>query len=207
MEVPGMEGPGMGEGMPGSAIIASFNDEEVACIRAALGDEAFQALMEQPVSAAGPDFQFPIHCLGEESAIGLTVTMMSMQIGGLTPESQTCLQGFLAEYGVEPEVEDPAAAIEYGLRFNLCLTDEEAEALVDPSDPTAALVKPSDLRCISEHTDIANLALVVEAFLFSFGGELGGGEPSQETMEAMTGMMAAAAACGLDTSGFFGPGG
>ena len=145
---------------------------------------------------------FPIQCLSEESAIGLTVTMMSMQIGGLTPESQTCLQGFLMEYGVEPEVEDIAAVIEYGLRFNLCLTDEEAEALADPTDPTAALAKPSDLRCITEHTDIETLALVVESFLFSFGGE----PPSQEVMEATTGMMVAAQACGLDITSFGTPG-
>ncbi len=196
----------MGEGMPGSAILEMFTEQEISCIRAELGDEAFQALMEQPVSAAGPDFMFPIQCLSQESAIGLSVAMMAMQIGGLTPESQTCLQAFFAEYGVEPELEDLAAGIEYGLRFNLCLTDEEAEALVDPADPTAALAKPSDLRCIAEHTDIANLAMVVETFLFSFGGELGGEPPSQEAMEAMTGMMTAAQACGLDITSFATPG-
>ncbi len=198
----------MGEGMdiPGSAILASFTDDEVACVRAELGDELFQAISEQPVSAASPDFEFPYHCLGQESAIGLTIALMSMQIGGLTPESQTCLQGFFAEHGVEPEGEDLAAFIEYSLMFTLCLTDEEAEALADPTDPTAALPKPSDLRCIAEHTDVGTLALVVETFLFSFGGELGGEPPSQEAMEAMTGMMVAAQACGLDLTSFGTPG-
>ena len=200
-----MQPPTIDRDTPGSAILESFTEQEVACINAELGDEAFQALMEQPVSAASPDFQFPFHCLSQEAAIGLTINLLSGQAGGLTPESQSCLQGFYAEYGVEPQVEDPAAAIEYGLRFSLCLTDEEAQALADPSDPTGGLPKPSELRCISEHTDIGNLATVVEAFLLSFGGDLSA-EPSQEMMEAMTGMMAAAAACNLDLAGLGTPG-
>ena len=191
--------------MPGSVIIELFTEQEIACINAELGEETFQALMEEPVSAASPDFQFPFHCLSQEAAIGLTVNLLSGQAGGLTPESQSCLQGFYAEYGVEPDIEDLAAVIEYSLRLFLCLTDEEAEALEDPSDPTAGLPKPSELRCISEHIDIGNLATVIEAFLLSFGGELGG-EPSQEMMEAMTGMMAAASACNLDLAGLGTPG-
>jgi hypothetical protein len=201
-----MEDSQMDGMITGRTILESFSKSEVACIMAELGDETFQALLDTPVMAAGPDFEFPNHCLSQESAIAMSVALLSAHVGGLTPESQSCLQGFYAEYGIEPAVEDPAAAIEYGLRFSLCLTDEEAEALADPSDPTAGLPKPSELRCISEHTDIGNLALVVEAFLLSFGGDPGSGQPSQEMMEAMTGMMTAAAACGLDITSFGTPG-
>ncbi len=187
------EGPGMGEDIPGSAILEMFTEQEIACIRSELGDDLFQAIMEQPVSASGPDFEFPFHCLSQEAAIGLSISLLSMQVGGLTHESEECLQGFYAEHGLYPSETDPGASLEYFVRFMLCLTDEEAEILQSDADDSG-LPKPSELRCLTQHIDEDDLLGIMGAFAIV----LEGGDPPPEFMMALPSVMAAYDACDLE---------
>ena len=177
----------------GGEVVASFSEDEISCIRAEMGGAGFQSFLDQPVSTNDPSM-FPFDCLTEETAIKLNVTLLSGQLGGLSPDSEACLGIFYTEHGFSPPETDPAAAFGYAIRFQLCLTDEEAQAIGGPAGDDGFL-PPSDLRCVASHTDVVNYV----TFLMGFGLMVeGGGEPSEEMTAAMNELFAAYEACGLE---------
>ena len=50
------------------------------------------------------------------------------------------------------------------ITMQLCLTDEEAQAMSGPVPEEDAFPLPSQLRCVSEQTDLENLFIVYQAF-------------------------------------------
>ena len=129
---------GIDETTVGRTVIASFSEAEVSCIRAELGDEAFQAFLDRPVLAE--DTTFPFNCLTGETAANLNIAMLSTQIGRLSPESESCLRAFYGENGFLPlSAGGDATDFGYVLKLQLCLTDEEAQALSGPGDDQAFL--------------------------------------------------------------------
>ena len=46
----------------------------------------------------------------------------------------------------------------------MCLTDEEAMALMGDASPEDALPLPSQLHCVAEQTDLENVFKILEAF-------------------------------------------
>ena len=177
----------------GSEVVASFAEDEVSCIRAEVGDADFQSFLDQPVSTNDLTM-FSFDCLAEETAIKLIVALLSGQVGGLSPDSEACLGTFYTEHGFSPPKTDPAAAFGYAIRFQLCLTDEEAQSIEGPAGDDGFL-PPSDLRCVASHTDVENYV----AFLLGFGLMVeSGSEPSEEMTTAMNELFAAYESCGLE---------
>lgn len=67
----------------GRTVMESFLEAEVSCIRAELGDEAFQAFMDRPVLTDDTTLDaFPLHCLATETASNLVIVMLSARVGG-----------------------------------------------------------------------------------------------------------------------------
>ena len=184
------------EGTLGRDIIGMFNEDEATCIRDTLGDSTLAVLMDTPVMTAGPVFdEFPFDCLAAETGANLAVGLMAAQAGGLTAETASCLRTFIVENGVEPPGENFEEDILYALEQVLCFTDEEAAALMDPEEGGAPL-SPSQLRCVSTHTELSNIVIVMtnlEALM--------GGTPSPEFTQAMGELFVAFGACGIDPSG------
>ena len=181
---------------PVRTLTDSLTDAEVSCIRTELGDEMFEAMLDQPISGGGVDPEsFPLQCVAPETAGALMLAVLSAQTGGLSDTSQSCLQAFLAEHGaVAPASDDPAANLRWGLNFQLCLTDEEGQALAPPDDD-GSFPSPSELRCVASHTDIENFVTLVSSFEQAAQG---GGAPSPELFAIMGELSAAFEACGLE---------
>ena len=181
------------EGTLGRDIIGMFNENEATCIRDTLGDATLAVLMDTPVMTAGPVFdEFPFDCLAAETGANLAVGLMGAQAGGLTAETASCLRTFIAENGMEPPGENPEEDILYALEQILCFTDEEAAALMGPEEGGAPL-SPSQLRCVSTHTELSNIVTV----MFNLEA-LMGGTPSPEFTQAMSELFVALGACGID---------
>ena len=181
---------------PVRTLTDSLTDAEVSCIRTELGDEMFETMLDQPISGAGlsPE-SLPFQCVAPETAGSLMLAVLSAQTGGLSDTSQSCLQAFLAEHGaVPPAGDDYAAELRWGLSFQLCLTDEEAQALAPPDDD-GSFPSPSELRCVASHTDIENFVTLVGAFEQAAQGE---GLPSPELFTIVAEVSAAFEACGLE---------
>ena len=180
------------ESTVGRDIIDTLAEDEAACIRETLGDAIFGALLDTPVMTAEPTFDaFPFDCLSAETSANLTVSLMAAQAGGLTVETASCLHAFIVENGMEPP-DNPEEAILYSLGQVMCFTDEEAAALLGPGEEDAPLT-PSQLRCVSTHTDLENIVTVMTNL-----GALMGETPPPEFTQAMGELFVALGACGID---------
>ena len=89
---------------------------------------------------------------------------MSLQAGGLSDDSQACIKDVFAELGVPSETMSEIDSLRSFITMQLCLTDEEAQAL-DASGGEDPLPLPSQLRCISEQTELENLFIIYQAFV------------------------------------------
>ncbi len=182
----------------GAELIAALSEDEADCLRSAIGDASYQAIMNLTLSESATSFDmFPVECLEQGNAIDLTVAMMSLQAGGLSNDSQSCIKDVISELGVPSESMSETDAMRSYITMQLCLTDEEAQAL-DPSSGEDGLPLPSQLRCVSEETDLENLFIVYQAFA-ELGSSTEPPTPSPEMTMAVAEIMAAQEACGIPT--------
>lgn len=182
----------------GAELIAALSDSEAECLRSTIGDEGYEALQTLTLSQSPLGFDtFPLHCLEQSNAIDLSVAMMSLQAGGLSDDSQACIKDIFAELGVPGENMTETDSLRSFISMQLCLTDEEAQAL-DASGGEDTLPLPSQLRCISEQTDLENLFILYQRFV-DLGAGLEAPTPSPEVLAAVNEIMAAQEACGIPT--------
>ena len=182
-------------------LIGALSEEETACITAAFGEVILESMKDQPLAAVAASFElFPIQCLSEENAISAIVTMQSLQAGGFSDESISCLVETYGEHGVPSPTADQVQAMRSLFYGHMCLTDEEALALTGDVPAGEALPLPSQLRCVAEQTDLENLFKILEAFaMMGTATELP--TPDPELMMVTAEVMAAQEACGIPTLG------
>ncbi len=180
----------------GADLIAVLSESEVDCLRTAVGDEGYQAMqgMTLAQSLTGIDV-FPLQCLEPANAIDLSAGMMSLQAGGLSDDSLACVKGVFAEHGMLGAAMNETDAMRLVITMRLCLTDEEAMAM-DASGGGDPFPPPSQLRCISEQTDLENLFIVYQA-LVTLDTGMDEPTPEPEMLSAVAEIMAAQEACGI----------
>ena len=182
----------------GAELFASLSEGEADCLRAAIGDASYEAMQNLTLSESAMGFDtFPLQCLEPDSAIDLSVAMMSLQASGLSDESQACIKDVFAGLGVPSETMSEIDSLRSLITMQLCLTDEEAQAL-DTSGGEDPLPLPSQLRCISEQTELENLFIIYQAFV-DLASSTEPPTPSPEMTMAVTEIMAAQETCGIST--------
>ena len=183
----------------GAELIASLSEGEADCLRAAIGDASYEAMQDLTLSESAMGFDtFPLQCLEPDDAIDLSVAMMSLQAGGLSDDSQACIKDVFAELGVPSETMSETDSLRSFITMQLCLTDEEAQAMSGPAPEEDALPLPSQLRCVSEQTELENLFIVYQAFV-DLESSTEPPTPSPEMMMAVAEIVAAQETCGIPT--------
>ena len=183
----------------GAELIASLSEGEADCLRAAIGDASYEAMQDLTLSESAIGFYtFPLQCLEPDNAIDLSVAMMSLQAGGLSDDSQACIKGVFADLGVPGEGMSMTDSMRSFITMQLCLTDEEAQAMSGPVPEEDAFPLPSQLRCVSEQTDLENLFIVYQAFA-DLESSAEQPTPSPEMTKAVAEIMAAQETCGIPT--------
>ena len=182
----------------GAELIASLSEGEADCLRAAIGDASYEAMQDLTLSESAMGFDtFPLQCLEPDNAIDLSVAMMSLQAGGLSNDSQSCIKDVFAELGVPGETMSETDSLRSFIIMQLCLTDEEAQAL-DTSGGEDPLPLPSQLRCVSEQTELENLFIIYQAFV-DLESSTEPPTPSPEMTKVVAEIMAAQETCGIPT--------
>ena len=182
----------------GAELIAALSEGEADCLRAAMGDASYQAMQDLTLSESAMGFDtFPLQCLEPDNAIDLSVAMISLQAGGLSDDSQACIKDVFADLGVPGEAMSMTDSMRSFITMQLCLTDEEAQAL-DMSGGEDPLPLPSQLRCVAEQIDLENLFIVYQAFA-DLESSTEPPTPSPQMTMAVAEIMAAQEACGIPT--------
>ena len=183
----------------GAELIASLSEGEADCLRATIGDASYEAMQDLTLSESAMGFDtFPLQCLEPGNAIDLSVAMMSLQAGGLSDDSRACIKDVFADLGVPGEGMSMTDSMRSFITMQLCLTDEEAQAMSGPVPEEDAFPLPSQLRCVSEQTDLENLFIVYQAFA-DLESSTEQPTPSPEMTMAWAEIMAAQEACGIPT--------
>ena len=183
----------------GAELIASLSEGEADCLRAAIGDASYEAMQDLTLSESAMGFDtFPLQCLEPDNAIDLSIAMMSLQAGGLSDDSQACIKDVFADLGVPGEGMSMTDSMRSFITMQLCLTDEEAQAMSGPVPEEDAFPLPSQLRCVSEQTDLENLFIVYQAFA-DLESSTEQPTPSPEMTKAVAEIMAAQETCGIPT--------
>ena len=183
----------------GAELIASLSEGEADCLRAAIGDASYEAMQDLTLSESAMGFDtFPLQCLEPGNAIDLSVAMISLQAGGLSDDSQACIKDVFADLGVPGEGMSMTDSMRSFITMQLCLTDEEAQAMSGPVPEEDAFPLPSQLRCVSEQTDLENLFIVYQAFA-DLESSTEQPTPSPEMTKAVAEIMAAQETCGIPT--------
>ena len=183
----------------GAELIASLSEGEADCLRAAIGAASYEAMQDLTLSESAMGFDtFPLQCLEPDNAIDLSVAMMSLQAGGLSDDSQACIKDVFADLGVPGEGMSMTDSMRSFITMQLCLTDEEAQAMSGPVPEEDAFPLPSQLRCVSEQTDLENLFIVYQAFA-DLESSTAPPTPSPEMTKAVAEIMAAQETCGIPT--------
>ena len=183
----------------GAELIASLSEGEADCLRAAIGDASYEAMQDLTLSESDMGFDtFPLQCLEPDNAIDLSIAMMSLQAGGLSDDSRACIKDVFADLGVPGEGMSMTDSMRSFITMQLCLTDEEAQAMSGPVPEEDAFPLPSQLRCVSEQTDLENLFIVYQAFA-DLESSTEQPTPSPEMTKAVAEIMAAQETCGIPT--------
>ena len=171
-------------------LMAYLSPAELGCVRDAIGGEVFDSIQAFPLgSVPGGVGNLPLQCLSPENVIGLNIAFMSAEAGGLSTETRTCIRGVAEENPLAIGIGEPGPDTDFAdvmrgaFQINLCLTDEEAAALM--GGDTSDLPPPSVSRCIEERLGS------IEALLAFFTGQ----EPDPEEIFEL---FAAAAECGAN---------
>ena len=133
----------------GAELIASLSEGEADCLRAAIGDASYEAMQDLTLFESAMGFDtFPLQCLEPDNAIDLSVAMMSLQAGGLSDDSQACIKDVFADLGVPGEGMSMTDSMRSFITMQLCLTDEEAQAMSGPvpEEDAFSFALPTTLR-------------------------------------------------------------
>ncbi len=134
-------------------VIGALSDDEVRCMQGMVGAEAFDVVLDVPLSALPQNVgRLPTECLSGENAIGLSVAFLSSEAGGLDAETRSCVKEAVAAtpsvLGLGEQPDNPLEIIIGALTMQLCLSDEEAAVLALGGENE--LPQPSALRCLAE---------------------------------------------------------
>ncbi len=117
-------------------ILSALPESESACIRDAVGQDAFDAMQNAPAFGDSPAAMaaadFPEECLSQESFVGLAIAGMFAGIGGPSPETRECINALAAEdpslFMAGAQDEPLVSALPTTIRLMLCMNEEEAMA-------------------------------------------------------------------------------
>ena len=177
----------------GRDLIAVLTEGEVSCIRNALTEDAYTALLDKPaLDIDDPEFVFPGECLSAESNATLVVGTMAYDAGGLSADSTSCLRDAVtAEDPASFWSDDPEVLASFGATFfiesTICLTDEES-AMMDASLGTEPFITPSQLRCIVDAAGKEKLVTLFNAM----------GGPLDDLFPLVTEINPTLETCGVD---------
>ena len=170
-------------------ILAVLSESEVSCLRDAVGAATIEAVQNIPLASAPPGTMeaLPFECLAPDSAIGISIAMMSAEAGGLSAETRSCITALAMEnpsvLGIGEPPQDPTALFSTAIQMQLCMSDEEAARFAGESG--GEMPAPSVMRCMEEQ--LGSLEDLFTLFL--------GGEPDLEKLGTL---FAAAETCGLE---------
>ena len=119
-------------------IIGMIPESEAACIRQALTDEEYAALLDSTATQSFGISGSVADCISEESYVPIFVSVIGSQTGGLSDASRACITEFAREHPryialVNPTAFDPSSTsledlleiADSGVRMWECFTDEE----------------------------------------------------------------------------------
>ena len=193
------------ESTTGADVMALLSESEIACVSAEIDPEAAQALIGAPLLENLELLDaFPIECLATEKAVVLSIALLDAETGGLSAETKTCLGDLYTENPamLSSEEQNTPEAAAFGIEYILCLTDEEADAMMMArmdnltEEEAEALrsagggegavgFKPSVMRCVMEELG------GVETYLAIISSD------SSDPSEFLK-LIAAFTACGVD---------
>ena len=170
-------------------IMGVLSQDEVSCLRDAIGPAVFDTIQDIPISIAPPGTMeaLPFECLTPENAIAIGIAMMSAEAGGLSAETRGCISALAMEnpgvLGIGEPPEDPAALLGTAIQMQFCLTNQEASR-IGADIGGELLPPPSVFRCVEEEL----------GSLDDFLSFITGAEPNPEKL---LGVVAAAQKCGM----------
>lgn len=147
-------------------VITALSDDEVSCVQDMVGAEAFNVVLDVPLSLLPEDVgQIPPGCLSDENAIGMSVAFLSREAGRLDAETRSCLREAVARtpsaLGLGEQPDDQMETIIGTLTMQMCLSDEVAAALAMGGDNE--IPPPSALRCLASQLGGTEALLVALA--------------------------------------------
>ena len=145
----------------GQDLVAFLTDEEATCVENELGGD-YQAMLKAPLAGEagalleeGGSDAFPMsRCFTVERGASMSLSLFSAAAGGFSAGTQECMLQLLTDNpGVGEALRQGQAFIDGPaiLEFVVCLTPEEAEALVPPGgDPAPS---PTDIACLMKELE------------------------------------------------------
>ena len=193
----------------GEELVATLSEEEVSCIKGAVGDTFFQILLGTPIMAAassGTSGAFFFNCLRLDSIIGLGVAFFDNEAGGWTPETRACVLGVAQQHpdlvysrlGLQqPEeaVTNFAETHLYNLEVYDCMNNQEKMSFTvstwrgldslshQTGSDVVALLTDEEVTCVSETLSEEDLLAIDSATPLEAVGIGGNAAPciSEET--------------------------
>ena len=150
----------------GRDLIAVLTEGEVSCIRSALTEDAYTALLDKPaIEFDDLGFVFPGGCLSAESNATLIVGVVAYDSGGLSADSTSCLRDAVAaENPASFWSNDPTDGLGAAFIIDsiLCVTDEES-ARQDANAGRDPFLAPSQLQCLVDAAGREKLIALFDA--------------------------------------------
>lgn len=146
-------------------IMDALSEEEVNCVRDAIGASTFYAVEDLPLAQVSSGTEgFPLECLTPDNVIGMSIVLMSAAVGGLSRETRNCIRDVAIEnpnalLASEDTADNPGDFIA-AVQMHLCLSDEEYAAIAPGTD--AELPPPTVLGCLVEQ--LGGLEALAESF-------------------------------------------
>ena len=121
-------------------LIGAIPEADVACIREALSDEEYSAVLAGTVHEAFDVSDAVADCMSDEAYVQSFVTITETVVVGLTDDTRACVEEFarghphytalINTHAYDPSTTDPEALAEIandGLKTWACMTDEEIQ--------------------------------------------------------------------------------
>ena len=180
----------------GGDLIAVLTEDEVSCIRNALTEDAYTALLDKPaVDLNDPAFVFPGECLSAESNATLVVGVMAYESRGLSAGSTSCLRDTVAaENPASFWSNDPEVLASFGATFasTPLSPDRRGGCQAERKHRQRVIHAPSDLGCL---VDAAGKEKVIALFI-ALNDPTAAGPP----FDLLTQLLPAMQTCQVDLS-------